>query len=245
MPKPIIVANWKMNVSPTDSVKIASSAVRFCARKKPRARVIIAPSFESLVPVRSITRGSLIECAAQNCADHLRGAYTGEVSPASIKNLGCTGVIIGHSERRRLYSESDDVVAAKVHAAVDAGLTPIVCIGETAAERRSGSAMRVLKRQVRSAVSGVTTPRKKFIIAYEPLWAIGSGQALLDRDAFLAVRNALAQEIARFTAARIPLLYGGSVTPENSSFFISACDGVLVGSLSQTARSFLSLLEAL
>lgn len=239
MNTPLLVANWKMNVSPAEATELAKAVVQHCKSKAPRVRLLLAPSFESLSSVGVIIKNSRsIGLCAQDCADHLSGAYTGEVSAVSLKAIGCTHVIVGHSERRGFYHDTIQIVATKLARADNAGLTPIMCIGETAAERKRGNTAMALSRQLRSVLRC-----KNALVAYEPIWAIGSGIPMASID----FSNALAhikKELRSLGNPDALVLYGGSVAADTIAAFVSQCDGVLVGSASQSAESLISLLDA-
>ncbi|CAN5333011.1 triose-phosphate isomerase [soil metagenome] len=207
--------------------------------------VIIAPVFTALKTVAARLEGSNIRVAAQNCAvQNDFGAHTGEVAASMLKDAGCSHVIIGHSERRQFYCETDDSVNRKAKAALAAGLTAIVCVGETVSERESGNAENVVTRQLISGLEGLTVAdMERIIIAYEPVWAIGTGKTATPeqaQDMHASVRKTVAEMHGENLAAGVRLLYGGSVKPDNIATLMSQpdVDGALVGGASLEAVSF-------
>jgi triosephosphate isomerase len=211
--------------------------------------IIIAPPYTSLSAAVDAGRGSAISIAAQNCDWHPEGAYTGEISTRMIVDTGSRGVIIGHSERRQYFGETDESVNRKVKAALEAGLTPIVCVGEHLAERESNLTRGVLKRQFEGAVAALTgADFSRILIAYEPCWAIGTGRTATPEIAADAHRFIRELADARFTSERasaLRILYGGSVKPDNIRGLMAQVeiDGALVGGASLDAQSFASIVN--
>src|SRR5688500_17905117 len=212
--------------------------------------VVIAPVFTALRNVADRLEGSNVRVAAQDCAaESKHGAHTGEVAADMIKDVGCTHVIIGHSERRQLYGETDTAVNRKARSAIQAGLTAIVCVGETLDERESGSAESVVKRQLTAGFDGLTVAdTERIIIAYEPVWAIGTGKTATPEQAqemHGVIRRTLAETHGSDVAAGIRILYGGSVKPENIRELMSQedVDGALVGGASLEAESFAKIVN--
>lgn len=249
----LLAANWKMNKTPTE----AQSFVReFLTSMPPSARtptVILAP-FPALVAVaqelkRAEVPASKVSLGAQNLHFEARGAFTGEVSAAMLADCGCRYVIVGHSERRRLFAEQDDVLSKKVHAALAQGLTPILCIGETLQERDAGQLEEVLTRQLAADLAGVGAANiERIVLAYEPVWAIGTGRTATPdqaQEAHKFVRTVVAETL-QVNAKGVAILYGGSVTPENAYSLLSQKDinGALVGGASLKVDSLLALLDA-
>lgn len=208
--------------------------------------IYIAPTFTALDRVREIISSSNIKLAAQNMYYEDSGAFTGEISPKMLKELNVSAVIIGHSERRKIFGESDELINKKIKKAISEGLTPIFCIGETLEERQKGLTFCVLEKQVREGLYGISKEDvSKVIIAYEPVWAIGTGVVATPQQAQEAhefVRKLLAQMYDEQTAQQITILYGGSVTPENwfGLFVKKDIDGALVGGAS-LKESFIEL----
>ncbi len=240
MPTPIVAGNWKMNTTLAEAVSLAS------ALREPLDAVegvvkVVCPPFVSLAAVRDALAGSSTAVGAQNVHFEERGAFTGEVSPAMLADL-CTYVILGHSERRQIFWETDEVVNRKVRAALEAGLRPILCVGEGLEEREEGYAESVVTSQLRGALRRVDSIAT-LAVAYEPIWAIGTGMAATGEAAeaiMVAIRATLAELYGEAAARETPLLYGGSVTPDNVSEFSSQpnVNGALVGGASLDAGRF-------
>ena len=211
--------------------------------------IIIAPPFTSLTAAAESARGSAISVAAQNCDWHAEGAYTGEISSRMILDTGARGVIIGHSERRQYFGETDESVNRKVKAALEAGLTPIVCVGEHLHEREGNLTHAVLKRQFEGGLAALTGAEfSRILLAYEPCWAIGTGRTATPEMAADAHRFLRELADARFTserAAALRILYGGSVKPDNIRGLMAQVeiDGALVGGASLDAQSFASIVN--
>ena len=207
-------------------------------------KVILCPPFVSLSAVCEIVNGSGISVGAQNLHHGAGGAYTGEVSAAMLVGV-CSYVIVGHSERRGLFGETDEVVNLKLKAALEAGIAPILCIGESLKQRKDGSAEAVVASQLHAGLEGVALS-DGVVVAYEPVWAIGTGQSATPeaaQDMMAHIRRALAAICGEDTASAVPLLYGGSVNPDNIAGYISQPDinGALVGGASLDAASFLGI----
>ncbi|MDQ0225334.1 triose-phosphate isomerase [Metabacillus niabensis] len=249
MRKPIIAGNWKMN-------KVASEAKSFVEEVKglvPNAdhvdSVVCAPALflESLVQQ---VKGSDLKIGAQNMHFEESGAFTGEISPVALKDLDVSYVILGHSERREMFAETDETVNKKTLAAFKHGLTPIVCCGETLEEREAGKTNELVGDQVKKALQGLSDDQvKQTVIAYEPIWAIGTGKSSSAEDAnevCAHIRKVVAEQFSSDVAEAVRIQYGGSVKPENIKEYMaqSDIDGALVGGASLEAQSFLQLLEA-
>jgi len=244
MRKPVIAGNWKM-------FKLIGEAVDTALALKPlvanasHCEVVIAPVFTALKTVADRLEGSNISVAAQDCAvQNEFGAHTGEVTPSMLKDAGCSYVIIGHSERRQFYGETDESVNSKTKAAIEAGLTAIVCVGEHLAERESGNAETVVGTQLKGSLSGLTvSDMERIIIAYEPVWAIGTGKTATPEQAQEMhgyIRNFIAGIHGKEAAEGVRVLYGGSVKPENIDTLMvqQDIDGALVGGASLDAEVF-------
>jgi len=245
MRKWIVAGNWKMNNTVAESLALAK-AIQEGACGIQGGTVVLAPPFTALFSVGEMIKGSSLFLAAQNMYYEDKGAYTGEVSPAMLKDVGCTYVIIGHSERRKYFQESDADVNLKVKKALDAGLTPIMCVGETDEEREKGITKEVVGRQVKNGLAGL---RKidHIVIAYEPVWAIGTGKVATSAQAqevHAFIRNLL-KEIYGGAADDLNVLYGGSVTKDNIGDLIAMddIDGALVGGASLKADGFLGIIQ--
>jgi len=248
MRKPVIAGNWKM-------YKTIDETVGFIEKIKPVAdgaghcEVIVAPPFTALRAAAAAARGSAVKVAAQNCHWDKEGAHTGDVSTLMLKDAGCTHVIIGHSERRHDWGETDEQVNKKVKAALAAGLTPIVCVGETLAERESGETEKVLERQFAGGMAGLTPKEfSRIIIAYEPVWAIGTGRTAtpeMAAAAHRAIRSMALRQFGESEASGVRILYGGSVKPDNVEALMAQeeIDGALVGGASLKVDSFTALIN--
>ena len=243
MRTPLIAGNWKM-------FKTVREAVGFVTDLKARVagltgvEMVVAPAFPALHPVAAALDGSGIGVAAQDLHWEREGAFTGEVSAAMIRDAGAQWTIIGHSERRTLFGETDAAVNRKVRAAIAATLTPIVCIGETLQEREADRTLEVLDRQIKAGLDGVTgSELAALVMAYEPVWAIGTGRTATPAQAQQAhehVRARLTQWFGQDAASRCRVLYGGSVKPDNIGALMAQpdVDGALVGGASLDAESF-------
>jgi len=235
--------------------KTIAEAVDFIEKIKPVAEkadhceVLVAPPFTALSAAARATKGSKVAVAAQDVHWDKEGAHTGDVSPAMLVDAGCTHVIIGHSERRHDHGETNEQVNRKVKAALGAGLTPLVCVGETLAERESGNTCDVLKVQFEGSLAGLTpSDFSRIIIAYEPVWAIGTGRTATPQmaaDAHHVLRELARQTFGENEAHAVRILYGGSVKPENVSGLMAQeeIDGALVGGASLKVDSFAALLN--
>lgn len=247
MKKPVIAANWKMHKNIAESVDFARKLKS--AFPKPKATIIIAPVFTALAAVGEALKGSPILLAAQNLHWEAKGAYTGEVAAAMLVDAGCTSVIIGHSERRTIFKETDEWVNRKVAAALRAGLTPILCVGETLEERENNRTFEVVQRQVKEALNNISSGDiKRLSIAYEPVWAIGTGRnatTLQAEEVHRFIRTVLKNIGGGDDAADIPIIYGGSVKPANTGELLAEADidGALVGGASLDFDSFEAIIQ--
>jgi triosephosphate isomerase len=243
--RPIILGNWKMNGLISEADALASSLAELMTATGGQGTLGIFPPATVLLRVAEKLRGTGIIVGSQDCHEHQRGAFTGSISASMLKNAGASAVLVGHSERRLQFGESDQTIRAKAQAALDVGLVAVVCIGETEKERRAGLTLERLKRQI-----DLSTPRRgdprNLIIAYEPIWAIGTGISAREDDiarAHAAIREGL---MARGgSGASIPILYGGSVKADNVSAILATegVDGVLAGGASLDAKEFWSIFK--
>lgn len=245
MRTPIIAGNWKMNTNLAEATELVTSMKKRLNRIGGVERVL-CPPFVSLATVKEAIKGTSIKLGAQNMHSERSGAYTGEISPTMLAGL-CEFVILGHSERRTHFGESDQVVNKKVRAALAAGLKTIVCIGETLEQNDAGETVEVVTRQVKAAFEGIDL-RDGAVIAYEPIWAIGTGKAARgDQVNAVAkvIRSVFAQLYGGPAANELRIQYGGSVTSSNVAEFLgqSEIDGALVGGASLKAEEFLSIVE--
>jgi triosephosphate isomerase len=247
--RPLVVGNWKMHGTLAEASTLARGVVNG-ARDVSGVELALAPPFTSLPTVAAITRDSGIALAAQNAHWEMRGAFTGEVSPEMLRELGCRYAILGHSERRHIFMETDEMIAKKLPAAIAAGLHPILCVGETLDERQADKTDAVVSRQLTSALKGLDKGVIKSVsVAYEPVWAIGTGHNATPRqveEVHRAVRRLLAQLWSKEHAGNCRMVYGGSVKPENAAELaaVQDVDGFLVGGASLQADSFLKIARA-
>jgi triosephosphate isomerase len=249
MRRPLIAGNWKMYKTSAEAVALAREI--WAERKAPGdVDILLAPPFTSLHAVEDVVRGSAILLSAQNMHWEKEGAFTGELSPAMVKDAGCTHVILGHSERRQLFGETDEGVGKKARAAHDAELVPILCVGETLTERDGGQTQVVVDRQTRRALQDLTPEEvADSVIAYEPVWAIGTGRTATSAQAqevHAFLRGLVKATHGESAASAVRILYGGSVKPENAAELL-ACpdvDGALIGGASLKAASFLAIAAA-
>lgn len=238
--KKIIVANWKMNGTPESVSLWAKDFITECGRIS-GAEVVVCPPYPLLPLMKSALAGSHIHIGGQDCHYQPDGAYTGEVSARILKAVGCKYVIVGHSERRAYCNESNDIVRSKAARAINTGLIPIICIGETLEQRDRGETMTVISQQIEQSVPSEAASGN-FIVAYEPVWAIGSGK-IPTLDEIKQVHSAILTGVFKQTnvdIAQIPVLYGGSVKPDNAKeiMALEGVSGVLVGGASMKAGDF-------
>jgi triosephosphate isomerase len=246
--KPLIAGNWKMYKTCPEAVDAARQVARLAGDGK-AVEVMIAPAFTALTAVSEVLRGSVIELGAQNLHWEKEGAFTGEVSGPMIASTGCRYVIIGHSERRQYFGETDELVNRKLRAALDAGLQPILCMGETEAERDAGKTFSILDKQVEKGLKRLNLDAADPpVVAYEPVWAIGTGKTATTEQAEEAhayIRKLIGRAFGQPLADAVRILYGGSVKPENISDLM-ACeniDGGLVGGASLSPETFSSIIH--
>ncbi len=235
---PLVAGNWKLHGSRASNRALLEALLGGLAGQ-PAVECAVCVPFPYLGEVADQLRGSAIAWGAQNVSEHARGAHTGEVSAAMLKEFGCRYVIVGHSERRQLYGETDSQVAGKFAAALDAGLTPILCVGETLAERDAGRTEKVVARQLDEVLTTTgIEPFARAVVAYEPVWAIGTGRTATPEQA-QAVHAFARKRIFRETR----ILYGGSVKPDNAAaiFAMPDVDGGLIGGASLVAEDFLAI----
>jgi triosephosphate isomerase len=248
MRRRLIAGNWKMFKTPHDAVAFVNE-LRASLVDVSTVDIIVAPTFVAVQAVADALRGSNIAVAAQDLHWEREGAFTGEVSAAMIKDAGASHVIIGHSERRRLFGETDVTVNKKIAAAIAAGLVPIVCVGETLEEREKNETLAVIDRQVKDGLDGFTgTQVSEMVLAYEPVWAIGTGRnatAAQAQDAHAHIRARLRQWFGGDAAERCRLLYGGSMKPDNVAELVAQgdVDGGLVGGASLEVKGFSALVR--
>ena len=243
MRKPFIAGNWKMHMTTSEASRLASELVASC-RDVDGVDIAVAPTFTALAAVGKVLAGSSIGLGAQNMHWEDKGAFTGEIAPAMLTDVGCRYVILGHSERRQLFEETDEGVNRKVLAAFKHNLVPIVCVGESAEERDRGVTFVVVDRQVTGALKDVAASQMaKVVVAYEPIWAIGTGRTATPAQAqevHQTIRAKLAELFGNEAAAGVRILYGGSVKPDNVDSLMAEADidGALIGGASLKAASY-------
>ena len=243
MPRPFIAGNWKMNKTVREAIELVAGLKRQLYDVRD-VEIVVCPPFTALSPVGEILQGSVIGLGAQDLYWEEKGAYTGEISAAMLREVGCRYVIVGHSERRRLFGETNAVVNRKASAALAGALTPIICIGETLDKREQGVTDEVLRKQLSGSLAGLDEAQLLgCVIAYEPVWAIGTGKTATPEQAASAhgtIRNWVREAYRPAVAERLRILYGGSVTPRNIGALMAKedIDGALVGGASLSADSF-------
>jgi triosephosphate isomerase len=245
----LVAGNWKMHTDLKGALRLAAEVVRLTEAEARAVDVAVCPPFVWLDAVREKLRGSRVALGAQNVHPEAAGAFTGEVAPPMLDALGCRYVIAGHSERRQHFGETDAFVGAKVRAVMGAGMVPILCVGETLDERDRGEAEAVVRRQLDGALDGVTLDDPaRLVVAYEPVWAIGTGRTATPEQAQAMHAFARARLAARFgeDGRRVAILYGGSVKPDNAAdlFAQPDLDGGLIGGASLDAEGFAAIVRA-
>ena len=246
MRKKIVAGNWKMNTTPVEGVELAKNVVAGKGEVCDCVNFIVCPPFTHLQSVVETLKGTNIAVGAQDCATETKGAYTGEVSAQMIASLGCEYVILGHSERRQYYGETSETLNKKMEQAYANGLTPIYCVGENLDEREAGNHFAVCKAQIEEVVFNLTEEQfAKLVIAYEPVWAIGTGKTATAEQAqeiHAYIRQVLAEKFGE-AAANTPILYGGSCKPSNAAeiFAKEDVDGGLIGGAALKAEDFLAI----
>lgn len=241
--RPLIAGNWKMHLTVDEAVRLAMAVAESCREVTDR-EVMIAPPFTALVAVAEAVRNTPVLVAGQNVAWEQEGAFTGEISPVMLKDAGAAMAIVGHSERRQIFGESNQLVNWRLRGALKYGLVPVLCVGETLAEREQGRTFPVLEEQVRQGLVDVNLDAAgRVVIAYEPVWAIGTGRTATReqaQEAHAFIRGVLAGLYEKKLAEAIRILYGGSVKPENIDSLMAEpdIDGALVGGAALQSESF-------
>jgi len=251
MRKQIVAGNWKMNTSSNEGKKLATEVISMVENEvRNSAEVILIPPFIHLTEIHSLIGSANIFLGAQNCHQNESGAYTGEVSASMIKSSGASYIVVGHSERREYFKESDALLAEKINTVLKTDLTPIFCCGEKLESREVNTQERVVGEQVRNALFHLSNDQiYKVVIAYEPVWAIGTGKTASAEQAqemHAFIRNTISEKYSDKIADSIPILYGGSVKPDNASEIFSKpdVDGGLIGGASLKARDFVDIVKA-
>jgi len=243
----VIAGNWKMNNDLNGTIALISGIKSELANNQITAKLIVCPPFTSLETAKELLKGSEIGLGAQNMYYEESGAFTGEISAGMLKSVGCEYVILGHSERRTIFGESDELINKKIKKALDSGLKPIFCIGETLEERESGITFDVVKRQVVNGLAGISElEMERIIIAYEPVWAIGTGKVATPAQAqevHAFIRGELVKLYGTGIAEKTIIQYGGSVKPDNAKELLGQpdIDGALVGGACLKADSFVGI----
>jgi len=248
MKKPFIAGNWKMNPPISAGIELAKELKKSLFDFRD-VEIVLIPPFTHLYLVKKEIEGTKIKLGAQNMHWEEKGAFTGEISPLMLKEIGCSYVIIGHSERRKYFGENDETVNKKARSALLHGLSPIICIGETLEEREKGITMKVVENQLRASIKGISEEEiLKTVIAYEPVWAIGTGKVAtpeIAQSMHAFIRKTVQKLYNGSVAESISVLYGGSVKPDNISglYAMPDIDGVLVGGASLKVQSFLDIIQ--
>ena len=250
MRKKIVAGNWKMNTNLQEGVALAKEINEALKAAQPKCDVIIAVPFTHLASINAVIDPAKLGLGAENCANHKSGAYTGEVSAPMDASTGATYVILGHSERRQYYGETSEILKEKVALALENNLTPIFCIGEVLEERENGTYNEVVKKQIEEALFNLSAEDfGKIILAYEPVWAIGTGKTATDdqaEDMHAFIRGVIADRYGKEVAENTSILYGGSCKPSNAPqlFAKPDVDGGLIGGASLECGSFMGIVNA-
>lgn len=247
--KALLAGNWKMNKTSTEASDLARDLVA-AVGKQTEATVVLCPPFTALAAVAAAIEGSTLSLGAQNLYPKANGAYTGEISPLMLRGLFCQYVILGHSERRTYFSETDAFINQKVLAALENSLKPILCVGETLAEREAGQTLAIVDQHVREGLKSVGADKaEQVVIAYEPVWAIGTGKTAtpeMAQEVHGAIRQILTELYGEATAQRLRILYGGSMNDKNAAALLAQpdIDGGLIGGASLDPKAFVKIVEA-
>lgn len=250
MRKKVVAGNWKMNNDLSSTINLISGIKNGLAGKFINAKIIICPPFTSLETASTLLKGTEISLGAQNMYYEESGAFTGEISAKMLKSVGCEYVIIGHSERRTIFKECDETINRKLKTALNNNLKPIFCIGETLAERESGVTFKVIQNQIEIGLKNISKEElENIIIAYEPVWAIGTGKNATPEQAqevHKFIRDLIGKAFSSKVAENLTIQYGGSVKPENAKELMSQqdIDGALVGGACLIADSFIKIIES-
>jgi len=248
MRRPLVIGNWKMNATSSEA-RVLAAAVRDGVGNRRDADVVLCPPFTALAVAAEVLGGSEIGLGAQNCHWEMAGAHTGEISPPMLAEVGCRVVLVGHSERRNEFGETDAQVNRKIQALLGVGLTPVLCVGESYDERRQGLTFMTVEGQLRAGLAGLDPPAVgACTLAYEPVWAIGTGVTATPVQAAEVhsyLRGLLSELTSKETAQQVRILYGGSVKPDNAGELMAEpeIDGALVGGASLTALAFVEIVE--
>jgi triosephosphate isomerase len=247
MRKPIIAGNWKMHKTATASEAFVRDLCKVVGQTE--VEVVVCPNFTALLPVGLAIRTTSVKLGAQNMHWEEQGAFTGEISPAMLNDVGCNYVLVGHSERRQYFAETDETVNKKVKSALQHGLTPIFCVGETLGQREAGQTKTVIGTQLQGGLEGITAEQvASLVIAYEPVWAIGTGRTASSGDAQEVcqfIRSTVAKLVGKSGADAVRIQYGGSVKADNIDELMAQpdIDGVLVGGASLDVDTFARIVK--
>jgi len=247
MRKNIVAGNWKMNTTVPEGIELAKAVVARSAEVPAEVKLIVATPFTHLVPVAEVVKGTVVGLSAENCADHAKGAYTGEVSADMLVSAGCEYTILGHSERRQYYGETDAKLVEKTKLALGAGLKVILCVGENLDEREAGKHFDVCEEQIKNVLYNFTAEdMKNIIVAYEPVWAIGTGKTATAEQAeeiHAFIRKVVCEKFGAQVADDLTILYGGSCKPSNAKelFAQPDIDGGLIGGAALKADDFIAI----
>jgi triosephosphate isomerase (TIM) len=251
MRRKVIAGNWKMNADLKETQNLLSKLSSGLSMNNLNCDVIVCPPFTSLFEAYSLLKDTNIKIGAQNMYFESSGAYTGEISANMLKSIGCEYVILGHSERRSIFGETDELINKKIKKAIESGLKPIFCVGELLEERESGITEKIIEKQIKSGLNEISSEEmKKLIIAYEPVWAIGTGKTASPAQAqevHQFIRNLIDEKYGASISNNIIIQYGGSVNANNASelLFQKDIDGALVGGASLKADSFIGIIQAI
>ena len=247
MRKNIVAGNWKMNTTVPEGIELAKAVVARSAEVPAEVKLIVATPYTHLCPVAEVVKGTVVGLSAENCADHAKGAYTGEVSADMLVSAGCEYTILGHSERRQYYGETDEKLVEKTKLALGAGLKVILCVGENLDEREAGKHFDVCEAQIKNVLYNFTAEdMKSIIVAYEPVWAIGTGKTATSEQAeeiHAFIRKVVCEKFGAQVADDLTILYGGSCKPSNAKelFAQPDIDGGLIGGAALKADDFIAI----
>ena len=247
MRKKIVAGNWKMNTTVPEGIELAKAVVKGSAEVPADVKLVIATPFTHLFPIAEIVKGTPVGLSAENCADKEKGAYTGEISAAMLESVGCEYTILGHSERRQYYGETDEKLVEKTKLALEHGLDVILCVGENLEEREAGKHFDVCASQIKNVLYNFTAEdMAHIIVAYEPVWAIGTGKTATAEQAqeiHAFIRKTLADLFSAEVADEMSILYGGSCKPSNAKelFACPDIDGGLIGGAALKADDFIGI----
>lgn len=244
----LFIANWKMQLLPGEAIALAKEIVQKIGSGVPGTDIVIAPAYDVIYEVGKALKGTKIILGAQDSFWENKGAYTGEISPLNLKKLGCQYIIVGHSERREKLHETDEMVAKKLRAVLASSMTPVLCVGESLTQKRAGETEKVLTRELDSALFGLDLKDRGLVVAYEPIWAIGTGVSAKPEDIGIAhqIIRDLLRKLLGEESKRVRIIYGGSVDDKNMSELLATPDvfGALVGGASLKVEIFSKIVKS-